>query len=317
MRILIVTPAVPGSRKGNRVTACRWRKLLQGSGHRVTIATTYTGQSCDVCVALHAKKSAASIQRFAESCPDQPLLVVLTGTDLYRDITTSHAAQRSLELADRLIVLQPEAKRAVPIAFQSKTCVIFQAVPKRRPLPTKLTSHFEVTVMGHLRPVKDPFRAALAARRLPADSKIRIVHCGQALTDSIRQRAEREMARNPRYQWQGELPRWQALQRLARSRVMVLSSILEGGANVVSEALACQVPILSSRIAGSIGLLGNDYPGFFECRDTARLTELLRRTEVDAAFYKSLKMACKNREWLIAPALERDTWKALLESFER
>jgi glycosyltransferase involved in cell wall biosynthesis len=84
---------------------------------------------------------------------------------------------------------------------------------------------------------------------------------------------------------------------------------------VVSEALACRVPILSSRISGSIGLLGDDYPGFFECGDTGELAELLRRAEVDAAFYRSLKTACRGREWLIEPRLERDTWEALLAEF--
>jgi glycosyltransferase involved in cell wall biosynthesis len=150
---------------------------------------------------------------------------------------------------------------------------------------------------------------------LPADSKIKIIHCGQALSESMRRQAEREMSRNDRYHWLGELPRWQTIRRLSRSRLMVLSSKLEGGANVVSEALACQVPILSSRISGSIGLLGTDYPGYFETGDTHALTELLQRAECDKGFYRSLVDACRRRQWLIEPRLESDTWEALLAEF--
>lgn len=315
MRILIVTPAALGSRQGNRVTANRWRSLLRESGHRVTIAEVFAGQACDVLVALHARKSAESIQRFAAACPDRPLLLVLTGTDLYGDIKTSRAAQRSLELADRLVLLQPDGRRALSQRHQTKVRVIYQSVPQVDALPGKLTTCFEVTVIGHLRPVKDPFRAALAARQLPADSNIRIVHCGRALSETMRDRAEREMSRNERYHWLGELPRWQTLHRLARSRLMVLSSKLEGGANVVSEALACRVPILSSRISGSIGLLGENYPGYFAVGDTRALTELLRRAEFELPFYRALSDACRDRQWLIEPRLERETWEALLGEF--
>ncbi|HJN08103.1 MAG: selenoneine biosynthesis selenosugar synthase SenB [Pirellulaceae bacterium] len=315
MRIVIVTPAATGSRKGNRITASRWRMLLRENGHRVTVADAYVGQSCDVVIALHAKKSAESIHRFATKYPDRPLVVALTGTDLYRDIATSRAAQRSLDMADRLVLLQPDGKRILKKRHQPKVRVIYQSVPKVRPLAQPLKTVFEVTVIGHLRAVKDPFRAALAARRLSADSKVRIVHCGQALNESMRSQAEREMSRNHRYRWLGDLPRWQSLRRLSRSRLMVLSSRLEGGANVVSEALACQVPILSSRISGSIGLLGAGYPGYFETGDTRALTELLRRAECDAEFYRGLADACRDRQWLIEPRLERDTWEALLAEF--
>ncbi|MEO2047807.1 MAG: selenoneine biosynthesis selenosugar synthase SenB [Pirellulales bacterium] len=311
MRILIITPAATGSRKGNRITANRWRSLLRENGHRVTVADTYSGQTCDALIALHARKSARSIHQFAKTYPDRPLVVVLTGTDLYGDISTS----RSLDMAHRLVLLQPDGKRALKKRYQAKVRVIYQSLPTFKSSSQALKTGFEVMVIGHLRSVKDPFRAALAARRLPAESKIKIVHCGQALSYSMHCRAEREMARNDRYHWLGELPRWQTLRRLARSRLMVLSSKLEGGANVVSEALACQVPILSSRISGSIGLLGEDYPGYFETGDTRALTELMRRAECDTAFYHSLVDACRSCQWLIEPRLERDTWEALLAEF--
>lgn len=312
MRILIVTPATAGSRQGNRITANRWRTRLGEVGHRVTITDAYADQACDVGVFLHAKKNAPAIRRFAESRPQLPLIVALTGTDLYRDIAVNQAAQHSLDVADRLILLQPDGIQALDRRYRHKARVIYQSVPPVRPLPSKLKSCFEVIVIGHLRPVKDPFRTAHAARYLPATSRIRIVHCGQALSQAMRRQAEREMARNARYRWLGELPRWKTRQRLARSRLMVLSSKSEGGANVVSEALACRVPMLTSRISGSIGLLGANYPGYFPTGDTRALTQLLRRAEEDSAFYRQLVAACRDREWLIEPKLERQSWQSLL-----
>ena len=170
-------------------------------------------------------------------------------------------------------------------------------------------------MIGHLREVKDPFRAAMASRFLPDSSRIRIVHIGAALTGSMQKRALALMLSNPRYEWLGELPRWKTRQRLARSRLLVLSSKLEGGANVVSEALAAGVPVVSSRISGSIGILGEKYPGYFEGGATKELAALLDRAETDRPFLSSLKRACQSRASLITPARETRTLRELLREF--
>ena len=70
---------------------------------------------------------------------------------------------------------------------------------------------------------------------------------------------------------------------------------MEGGANVVSEALAAGVPVLCSRISGSIGLLGEDYSGYFEVGDTAGLTELMLKCEQDKSFLTLLMKPTSNR----------------------
>ena len=97
MKIGIITPAPPTSRHGNRRTALRWAKLLRQLGHRVQIAQSYEGQSCDVLIALHAKRSFDSIRAFRNQYPRRPLIVALTGTDLYRDLRRSRRAQLALE----------------------------------------------------------------------------------------------------------------------------------------------------------------------------------------------------------------------------
>lgn len=311
MRILIVTPA--GARGGNRITAERWARLLRDTGQRVQIAHEYQNQPCDVLVALHARKSAVSIRRFHRTHPGKPLIVALTGTDLYGDLGRSPAALRSLELATRIVVLQPDAVSHVPRSARRKVRVIVQsaAAPSRPGSPRPRV--FDVCVIGHLRPVKDPFRAALAARLLPVESRIVVTQVGDALTAGMRRRAERESERNPRYQWRGGVSHAQARRILARSRLLVVTSRLEGGANVVSEALAAGVPVLSSRISGSIGLLGEDYPGYFAVGATRELAGLLWRCETDRAFYRELHRRCRKLAAIVHPAREREAWQTLLE----
>ena len=312
MRIAIVTPAPAGSHKGNRVTAVRWARILRQLGHSVAVMPTWNGRPFNLMVALHARRSAASIQRFHRQHPDAPLIVALTGTDLYGDIKTSDAARKSLELASRLILLQPLGIKELPRQVRSKARVIYQSVEKPRKKPRPLKRLFEVCVMGHLRPVKDPFRAAMAARRLPDSSRIRVTHLGAALSKAMSIRARKEMQRNQRYRWLGEVPRARALDILSRSRLLVLTSLLEGGANVISEALAAGVPIVSSRIAGSIGILGAYYPGYYPAGNTQALTRILARAEHDRELYKSLTLYCRQRAALVAPSRERRAWKQLL-----
>lgn len=315
MKVCLITPAPARSRKGNRVTALRWARILRELGHRVSIDQEYRRQRCDLLVSLHARRTHASVVRFRKQYPDRPLIVALTGTDLYDDIHTDPSAQQSLELASRLIVLQPMGVEALPTNLREKTRVIYQSVRKPPGNFSPKKRVFEVCVLGHLRPVKDPFRAALAARLLPPTSHVRVIQIGAALSDDMERQARAEEASNPRYRWLGELPRWKALRILARSRLLALTSKMEGGANVVSEALVCSVPIVSSRIAGSIGLLGEEYPGYFPVGETQALAAIIARAERDAAFYEALKSWCNSLQHLFEPASERKRWESLLEEF--
>jgi putative glycosyltransferase (TIGR04348 family) len=317
VRVCLITPAPPGSRKGNRVTAVRWARILRDLGRRVDVREEYNGEPCDLLVALHALRSYPSMERYRSSRPDAPLVLCLTGTDVYGSIHTHAEARRSLEWATRLVVLQPLAAAELPKGVRPKVRVIYQSVPAPRVRPAPRADAFEVCVMGHLRPVKDPFRTALAARLLPPSSRVRVLHLGAALGEEMAAAARAEAAANPRYRWLGEVPRWKALRVLARCRLLSLTSELEGGANVISEALAAAVPVLSSRIAGSVGLLGEEYPGYFPFGDTETLARLLGLAEADAAFYRALKEACSRRRPLVDPARERRSWEELLGELGR
>ena len=272
----------------------------------------WSGARADLMIALHARRSYASIRSFADALPDCPLVVALTGTDLYRDIRTDANAQESLELAWRLIVLQELGSRALPPALRSKVFVIYQsAVPV--PAPRPLTSCFEIVVSGHLREEKDPFRTAAAVRLLPQSSRIRVTHIGGALDAQMEAEAVAWMAREPRYRWLGELSHGRALRVLARSQAMVISSRMEGGANAVCEALACGVPVIASRIDGNVGMLGSKYPGYFPVGDERALSRLLARTEGEAGFRKRLLQGCAARASRVLPSRERDALRRLLQ----
>ncbi|MBI1746493.1 MAG: TIGR04348 family glycosyltransferase [Acidobacteria bacterium] len=314
MKILIVTPSPARSQTGNRITALRWGRILRELGHRVVLQEEYRGGRYDLVIVLHARRSFGSIQLFRERFPQAPLLLALTGTDLYHDIHIDPRAQQALALATRLIVLQPLGLDELPAPLRRKGVVIYQsvAVPLAIGRAAKKSRAFTVCVMGHLRPVKDPWRAAQAARRLPSTSKIQVVHVGGALSQSMEKQALGEQARNPRYHWLGEAPRAKALRILARSRLLVHSSRMEGGANVISEALALSVPVLSSEIPGSIGILGPEYPGYFPVGDTRALAALMQRAELDMDFYHALASHCESVKPLVEPARERTSWKELL-----
>lgn len=313
LRVLIVTPAPRGSRKGNRVTAERWARLLRELGCQVGIADNYHGQAADLLIALHARKSAAAVRDFRRSFPDRPIVLALTGTDLYGDIRTHQAARQSLEWATRLVVLQAAGLQELTARLRQKARVIVQsASPSRRPAPVR-TGWFDVGVVGHLRAVKDPFRTALAARLLPRSSRLHVWHFGGALTPAAQRRAEREQQVNPRYTWLGELTFAETQRRIAGCRLIVQSSRTEGGANVISEAVVAGVPVLASRVPGNVGLLGRDYPGYFPCGETRQLAQLLGRAENDQRFWNRLKTAVEELIPQFTPDRERGCWRTLLE----
>ena len=289
-------------------------RILRELGHDVHIAHRYNGAAADLMIALHAWRSSDSIRNFRERYPDRPLIVGLSGTDVYDYIDRDPAPTlRSLACADRLVALQELAGRRVPARFRGKVRVVHQSAVALPRVDNRRTGRFDVAVIGHLREVKDPFRAAKAARRLPASSRIRIVHLGAAETPQWAATARAETAANPRYVWRGDRPRADVRRLLGRARAMVLSSLSEGGANVISEAAAAGVPVLATRIEGSVGLLGRDYPGYFPVGDTEALAQLLNRIETDSAFLERLHRAIARRARLFRPALEKAAWRKLID----
>ena len=317
MQIKLVTPSLKGVLDGNRVTVQRWARIFKGLGHRTRIEGQYQGDSCDLLIAVHASKSFPSILRFRREHPDGALVVVLSGTDLYRDLRLGSRVTKSLTMATHVVALQKQALEEIPKEFRHKASVIYQSAEPVKGTPRPPNSYFRVCTVGNLRPVKDPFRLALAGRRLPASSKVRIWQVGRALSSQMKRKALAEDRRNGRYRWMNGLPYWRTRRLIASSHLVAITSKVEGSSNVLSEALASSVPVVASRIPGLIGTLGKDYSGYFPPGDTRALKQLLLRTETEADFYQRLKAECTRIASVVQPHREQKAWEKLMKKIQK
>ncbi len=318
MKISLITPAGKQSKNGNRTTAERWARLLRQSGHQVRITTDFAGKAADLMIALHARHSAGAARCYREMLPRGPLIVGLGGTDVNTYLKTERPLTlETMKMADALICLHDLIGKELPPVMRVKLHVVRQsAEPLSRPRrPSQ--RHFDICVIGHLRAEKDPFRTALAARQMPPDSKLRVIHFGKSHGEEFSDRALAEMDTNPRYFWHGAVPNWRVRREFVKTHAMVISSIQEGGANVVSEAIVAGVPVIASDIPGNIGLLGPDYPGYFPVGDEAALASLLLRAEAEPEFLRSLTDHNRKLAPLCRPSHERAALARIVNAVTR
>lgn len=307
----MVTPALADANNGNWQTARRWSQMLR-SHYRVELVSSWQGEPAEVLVALHARKSADSIQRWASERPGHPQVVVLTGTDLYRDIHVDARAQRSLELADRLVVLHEHAVEDLPAQHRSKAIACFQSTTARVPL-VKTARHLRCVMVGHLREEKAPQTYFEAVRRLAHRRDILLDHIGAALDPTFGDEARALQLSCPSYRWLGALPHETTRGRIQSAHMLVHASRIEGGAHVVMEAIRSGTPVLASRISGNVGMLGSDYAGYFEPGDAEGLATLVERCRDQPAILEELCRQCAARAPLFEPERERATLLALVD----
>lgn len=253
-------------------------------------------------VALHARRSASSIAAFS-SGTRAPIGVVLTGTDLYRDLGKIADTARSLDVARRIVVLQEDARRLLAPGWRRKAEVVFQSAPRIAHARGRHDG-LRCVVVGHLREEKDPVTVIRALERLPADLAIRVRQIGAPLDAELGRAAAAFAKRDGRYVYSGALSHGLARAALASADLLIHPSIMEGGANVIVEAVTSGTPVVASRISGNIGMLGAKYPGYFETSDAESLAAMLRRCAADAKFLKRLKEQCGRRAPLFRPAAE-------------
>jgi len=280
--------------------------------YRVIVQSEWDGTRCDAMVALHARRSAASIARYHEANGSRHLAVVLTGTDLYKDLPAGSAeARRSLDQAGRLVVLQEEALRALEAPWRRKACVIFQSATLLRPR-RKSRGALHCVAVGHLRAEKDPRTLFAAMRLVPAELPITLRHIGAPLDAALAREARALAKADPRYRYSGALPHGLARAAIQSAHLLVHPSAVEGGANVISEAVASGTAVLASRIAGNVGLLGRGYPGYFEPGDASGLAARLVHACRDGRYRARLEQACGERRPALSPAAERRSLRNLL-----
>jgi len=278
--------------------------------YRPIVQTAWSGEPADALLALHARRSAESIARFDERSDGRRMAVVLTGTDLYKDLPESREAAASLDMADRVVVLQDDALRLLAARWRRKAEVIFQSAPllaKR----AKPRGRLDCVVVGHLREEKDPRTLFEAIRRIPRELPIRIRHIGAPLDPALGEAARALEREDPRYRYSGALSHGLTRAAIQRAHVLVHPSVVEGGANVIVEAVTAGTPVIASRISGNVGMLGRVYPGFFEPRDAAGLAERLVRALEDPRELPCLRSACDRRRPLFRPQAEAASIRAL------
>ena len=310
-RVCIVSPALADANNGNWQTASRWQRFLAPMCDVHLCSEWQRAADGTVLIALHARRSADSIERFRASFPDGPLALVLTGTDLYRDLQTDAQARHSLECATRVVVLQERGLDVLDAATRAKASVIVQSAPAMTVAPRPGDPDF--VAVGHLRPEKDPQAVWDAARALAGDLRPpTIVHIGAALDAALGDAASATMNSCRAYRWLGARSHATTRRAIARARALVHPSRIEGGANVVIEAVRSRVPVLATRIDGNVGLLGADYGGYFSAGDAKGLAALMRRFIADAGFATHLSAQCAIREPLFRPSVERRAVRSLV-----
>jgi len=314
MRIQIVSPGGElhdgQTRTGNRSTATQWGRLLNELGHEVTILNDFQPGEVDLLIALHGGKSVEAVRSFRNFQPDGKLIVGLAGTDIYPD--PDPQTLESIAAADGLIALQEKAIEKVPKEHRSKVAVILQSAIPFQPAPSKSGDTFDVSIIGHLREVKAPLLLAGASRKLPPESRIRVLQAGDILESPYHDAVRAETENNPRYRYLGQLDRQSTAQLIASSHIMCMTSVNEGGARVVGEAIVNRTPILSTCMDGSIGMLGESYPGYFPVGDREALAELLWKCESEPEFLSALTDAVSTLAPGYTPEKERKDLATLL-----
>lgn len=298
-----MTPALAAANNGNWQTAQRWARLLRPA-YRVAITDRWQGGDESLLIALHARRSADAVQAWRTAHPKRPLVLVLTGTDLYRDIGVDAQARHSLDLADALVVLNELGARSLPRALQAKARVVLQSCSLRQTL-THTPRHLRALMVGHLRDEKDPRTYWRAAQRLTGRADILLDHIGAALDPALGAEAAALAARQPQFRWWASQPHAETRRRIQAAHVLVHASRMEGGAHVVMEAIRSGTPVLASRIDGNLGLLGRGYEGVFDPGDDAALAALLTRARDDPAMLPRLAAQLAPRAALFDPSAER------------
>lgn len=312
MQIGLLCPPRMGQASGNAITAKRYRRIFRLMGHRVRIMDAYDGRAYDALVVLHAKKSAVGALAFHRTHPQRRLIVVLTGTDLYRDLPRSAVAQRVLAAASCIVTLQPDGIALLSPALRRKSLAIIQSAVMPKALMRQRALSWRFLVVGHLRREKDPLRAAQALGMLPRGLAIQVLQFGGSLDPGLAARARAWEVRDKRYSWKGERSPAQMRKQFSMSDVLLISSRMEGGANVVCEAIAAGLPIIASRISGNVGILGDAYPGYFSVGNTRECAAVMERFALDARFRAQLRAAIAGLRPLVKPTREQVLWRKVL-----
>jgi glycosyltransferase involved in cell wall biosynthesis len=337
----ILTPFGQKSGMGNWRTASRYAQMLRASGINASIyepsqiedACTHSGQRT-VAIVLNAARSSEAVTTFVAE--QIPVMLVMTGTDLYGALSPEQSgseryqrAEQALHLARLILVLQAEAgdeiRRRWPKLADRVHCVLQTSAP-RKPYAPVMTQHSKTIrflVAGHIREEKDPRTAFIGFHRAFPDGwatradggrvPVRLIHVGSHQDKMLAQELIRLGAQYPGILLEGPLSHAQTLRQMTHVHCLIQSSVSEGGALVVSEAVACRLPVIASAIPAHRGQMGADYPGFFKTGDPDDLARVLQQFVSDDVFVARLRESGQALASLLAsPTAEREALARLV-----
>ena len=223
-------------------------------------------------------------------------------------------SEQTINLAQKLVVAHPACLPQIPDRWRSKTVVIYPSVtmPELGVIATPAAPLF--TCIGHLRPVKAPHLMHSAIQRIPQACLV-AASIGNAYDVTDGQQALLNARQDARYQWHAGFDRKTALEWMKASLATINSSLSEGGANTVIEAIQLRVPVLATDIPGNRGFLGDDYEGYFEPGRSDQLAELMSRCLEQADFVEHLKTQLDQRRHLFSTERESQQLSELLKEF--
>lgn len=313
MKINVCTGYPLSSPRGNTTTALRLEQLLQQAGYEAVAMHTDTPPTADVQISLHALKTSAASTHFVQTNPQSRLFIRLTGTDINGGFDQNpELSRRVMTLAEKLIVSHPACIDRIPAQWHQKVVVVYPSVdiPPLPKIQTPANPFF--TCVGHLRPVKNPHLMFASLHQIEAPN-VAAVSIGNAYDATDGQQALINARLDPRYHWISGCDRPTAIAWTRASLATINSSISEGGANSVIEAILMGVPVLASKIEGNVGFLGNDYAGYFEAERSDQLAELMRRCLEDPEFLTLIRQQIKGRQHLFQEQREIIELKNLVE----
>lgn len=337
----ILTPFGQKSGMGNWRTASRYAQMLRASGINASIyepsqiddACTHSGQRT-VAIVLNAARSADAVFAFVKE--QIPVMLVMTGTDLYGALAPAQSGsaryqttEQALHLARLIVVLQAEAgeeiRRRWPLLADRVHCLIQTSAPRKpyAPVMTPNSKTVRFLVAGHIREEKDPRTAFVGFHRAFPDGwavrsggrrvPVRLIHVGSHQDKTLAQELIRLGAQYPGILLEGPLSHAQTLRQMTHVHCLIQTSISEGGALVVSEAVACRLPVIASAIPAHRGQMGADYPGFFRTGDPDDLARVFMRFVSDDAFVEQLReRGLALASTLASPSSEREALARLI-----
>lgn len=318
--VLIHSPFPRQDSQGNSATADRLKNLLQGEGLSVQMEEEwFSGCEARCLVALNARRSVGAVEEFRDAYPDGRVVIVLTGTDINHPDARDENSEtyRSMRDADALVVLHEASLGSVPSAFHPKCQIIYPSVflPSGVIREPRDDGVFEVVMAGNVRAEKNLPVVVDACRLLPEDLNVVVRVYGDA-EGELAQMLMAATASPLPFQWKGKLSHRDMMDRLAQADLLLNSSTQEGGANAVCEAVSMGLPVLASRISGNMGMLGDDYLGYFGSDDARELADQLLRCATVFPFYKRLGEAVEQRAPLFLTEVESQRWSALIRELD-